>query len=438
LRGEIAGDTIGRQQVAHRAVLREQHLLDHAQRAVGGRTRCVCRVRRRHRNCRGRGGAGGARSLRLQPVAQRLQRTLQGGGGLGHGTPAFQQVVQCRGQHAAAHHQRRMTVIAAYQRAEFAPQRGHRAHLGLRRPLGKAPPVGAMADEIAQQLLGGVVAQARREPLVGAQPVGRGGPQQVGAKRLPGFAQHRRRALEQDRRVAGTGLQGGALHQAPEPAVEGVDGDGRLGGGHALVESARQRQGLQRRSLGHAALAQHRGDLLVGAARQRDQVVVEALAHLLGGTPRERDGQDMPGRHARQQQAQHAAHQQPGLAAAGAGLDHAAAGRVERAGDEFGVADGPLVDAVLAHGASAAAAGAGDAGAAATKPWRHRLRSSQRRHTDSAPLAGSGAPAPMRRRSSAMRCASRAALAGSGAGAATTVATPAAGSRASRGGCRLR
>ena len=118
-----------------------------------------------------------------------------------------------------------------------------------------------------------------------------------------------------------------------EPCVEGTDLDRPAGAQDPPIQRT-ERRCLRFRLRGRdAALDQGRDPLGVRRTRRRvrGQPFAQAQSHFAGGGTRERNGEDLVRRSALEQRAQHARHEDPGLARAGAGLDRAAARRV--AGD---------------------------------------------------------------------------------------------------------
>jgi hypothetical protein len=126
---------------------------------------------------------------------------------------------------------------------------------------------------------------------------------------------------------------GAARQQLREPGMEGTDLDRPAGREDAAVQG-RERVGERLGTPRRDAAQDERRDAL-GMARARRgmlrEPLVQPLPHLAGGGAREGDGEDLVRRDAFEQRAQHARDQHPGLARAGARLDHAAAGGI--AGD---------------------------------------------------------------------------------------------------------
>jgi hypothetical protein len=112
--------------------------------------------------------------------------------------------------------------------------------------------------------------------------------------------------------------------------VEGVDGERRLGRLHALVEAARARHGGIRLPGRQRAPPQKIAHLCLVADGQQAQPVGEARLDLACRLARVGDGENLARRRTVEQQPQDARHQQPGLAAAGAGLHHHGVARIER------------------------------------------------------------------------------------------------------------
>jgi hypothetical protein len=137
-------------------------------------------------------------------------------------------------------------------------------------------------------------------------------------------------ALQERRAPWQSGFQRRAFQEIEEPAVKGRYRRPWLCGQHRFQQPARARQQRLDRAIRHRALAQKYPHRRVVRQRQQLQPLVQTVGHLLRRLAREGDRQQLRGFGPRQQQTQHARHQQPGLAAAGAGLDHHRAGRIER------------------------------------------------------------------------------------------------------------
>ena len=125
------------------------------------------------------------------------------------------------------------------------------------------------------------------------------------------------------------GLQRGALDDGEKPGVKGADGDARLRRQHRFKQPARARQQAVDFIFRYRALMQKRAHRRVVGAGQQRQPVVQPGAHFACRLARESNRENIRWRHASQQQTQHARHQQPGFAAAGAGFDDDRVLRIE-------------------------------------------------------------------------------------------------------------
>ena len=118
------------------------------------------------------------------------------------------------------------------------------------------------------------------------------------------------------------GLQRRAFQQIEKPAVKGRHRRPRLCGQHRFQQPARARQQRVDFAIRHRPFAQECAHRRVVLQRQHSQPRMQTVGHLLRRLAREGDRQQFGRRSPSQQQAQHARHQQPGLAAAGAGFHH--------------------------------------------------------------------------------------------------------------------
>ena len=112
--------------------------------------------------------------------------------------------------------------------------------------------------------------------------------------------------------------------------MEGIDGDRGPAVQGELEQAPRLRQVARDFVIAERALAQKIAHRLLRCGGQQPQPVVEPRLHFLRRLAREGDGEDFRRRAAREQQAHDARHQEPGLAAAGASLDHHAVLGIER------------------------------------------------------------------------------------------------------------
>ena len=191
---------------------------------------------------------------------------------------------------------------------------------------------------------------------------------QLHRKALPRFGQQCARRIDQGCVLRRHLLRGwwpaararraerGQTDDAKKPAMKGVDGHSRLRRQHRLVEPARARQGSARFATVETALLQKVQCIGVSREREIAQPEIEPRAHFLRGFAGEGERENAARRSAGEQQAQHARHQQPGLATAGAGFDHGRALRVECAHEIVGAAHRMGAGAVCAHAAASGAA----------------------------------------------------------------------------------
>ena len=252
-------------------------------------------------------------------------------------------------------------------------------------------PVGTLRD---QRLQAG--ARARQPDLVDQrlQVLALGGarrrPQHVEPAE-PGLLQQRRALLAQLRAVARVGRQRADGCQRSEPAVEGGDLGAARMAQDGLVESACARGGGLGAGLAEPvpageALVQRR---IVGQ-RELAQRTVQSLAHLVCGEPREGHRQHLVGLAALDQRTHDPGHQQRRLAAARAGIDHDAGGRIDgRKPEDIGADRAPVDLETLARRVHD------------QWPLRHSPRLAQCPH--STPEACSGSPSWMRASSTGNR-----------------------------------
>jgi hypothetical protein len=213
-------------------------------------------------------------------------------------------------------------------------QRQARRRHRIRASPSRRPPFRPPRQQAVQQLAQAGQGQFRRQ-------LGEGGfhrpaplPPQLLGQGVPGLLPQQGGILDD---VAGRAQgQGRPGQQMEEPAVEGGDHGPRPGGQHLLQQLPRRRQGGPGLDFVEAALDQEVHRLGVRQQGQVGKPGVQALPHLRRRLAGEGDGQQFGGLRPRQQQPDHARHQQPGLAAAGAGLHHRVAGGVQ-GGEQGGV-----------------------------------------------------------------------------------------------------
>ncbi len=209
------------------------------------------------------------------------------------------------------------------QRFEF----GHGLGQGIGPALGPGPPFGALAHEALQQLAHAGQRQFRDQ---GAEGLLLGRTRLVAqgfGKTQPGFVQQQDIALDQPARRPR--LQRGMGQELEEPAVKG--GDLRPGPGidHGGEQAARLGQQRPRLGFVQAALGEECRHLGLAAQRQQLQPFQQPRPHLTRRLAGEGDRQQFRRLGPGQKQPDHARDQKPGLAAAGAGLDHGVGAGVE-------------------------------------------------------------------------------------------------------------
>jgi hypothetical protein len=285
--------------------------------------------------------------LARKPALRRFAETLHGGRQRRSRAPAVDQPPYGGNKLRLAHAARGIGIGTSAQRRQSALERG------LVVATSKCPPLGPLCQPLQQQsarrkvadrvdqllpcrALSRVVAARERRgemhPRVGTQAVG---------------------GLQQRRGERHPAAERGAREQLPEPAMEGLDRDRKPCGGNAFVELARRIDRRARRVERQAAHLQEVDNACVVGLCQLLQLAHQPRAHLLRRTARERDREDLAGRGAGQELPDDAAHQQPGLAAARAGLDHDGALRIAGAARERCRVDCVVVGKVAAHAASA-------------------------------------------------------------------------------------
>ncbi len=233
--------------------------------------------------------------------------------------PAFRDEPR-RGIQAAEH-------VFVLAHPQHTLQLGARHHHRILAAQARRPPLRAPRQQAVQQLAQAGQRQFRRQRGKGRFQRPAAFPPEPLDEGMPGLLAQQGGILDD---LAGRAQgQGGARQQVEEPAVEG--GDHRPGsrGQHLFQQPPRRRQRGPRLRLTEAALDQ---EIHRRLGRQQGQILqpgIQPLAHLRRRLAREGDGQQLRRLRPRQQQAQHARHQQPGLAAAGTGLHHGAAGGVE-------------------------------------------------------------------------------------------------------------
>ena len=218
--------------------------------------------------------------------------------------------------------------------------------------------------------------------------------QQFGSRRGQGISVRHARGQRRD------------LQQAREPAMERIDRQRLRTRQDAVVQAAGKWQLVPKVGGGNTPFEQQRGDLSVRRQRQRMQQRQQPFLHFLRCLAGKGNCQQGRRLAAGQQQTQHAGHQQPGFAAAGAGFDHDRRLRRASRGNESRGVDchavncvGPrcrrpdLVSYRRRHALASCRFQRGYQGRHAHQaPLRHRPRTAQYWHTVSIPEAGNGAP----------------------------------------------
>ncbi len=190
------------------------------------------------------------------------------------------------------------------------------------------PPVAALREHRVEQAAGLEIADQVDERVVGGTQFGMFFGQQAAPERRPGFAAQAARVFAQRGPLRHARRQRRPAQQAAEPAVERIDRHARRRLQHPRVQPARRGNQPRRIAFVDGAGNQFAHHCRVVSAGQLGEDIEQALAHLFGRLAREGDGKNVRGRRPHEQQPQHARHQQPGLAAAGAGLHHHRALRV--------------------------------------------------------------------------------------------------------------
>ena len=220
-----------------------------------------------------------------------------------------------------------------FVRGHFGRGRHIRQHRFKRRPRGKhlplTPPRHEGVEEAARI---GAAEQGVELP----KRSGRGTIRRLGAatrEQGPGLVHERAFGLGQ-RKAGQPGVETGARQNAAKPAVKCGDGDRRAGLLDRFDQTARPRQdGKRLRRVEPARFEKSAGGGVIEprqVAQPQPQPRFDLPRRLAGV----RNGKDVAGACAGEQNAQDARHQQPGLATAGAGLDHHAARRVQRLANE--------------------------------------------------------------------------------------------------------
>ena len=179
--------------LAHPALLGQEHGLQPQQCAVGGGRGGPLRVGPVRGNTVGRR----LRGQLLQHLRQRIHGALHLFARPAYRAPARHHALQQLPVIGRAPAQRRVALRRAVLGAQRLVHQRHGALLRIGAALGKSPPVGAVADKIAQQLLGAVIADGLHQRFVRAQVGGCSRLQHLAAKSAPGFVEQGRRALEQ-------------------------------------------------------------------------------------------------------------------------------------------------------------------------------------------------------------------------------------------------
>ncbi|MCY1219269.1 hypothetical protein D9M72_312380 [compost metagenome] len=335
------------------------------------------------------GGLAGRRA-RFAPRGDRHQRIGDAGGValLGLAGRAQAQRQRLAGIAPAFVGQRLQQHVALGVFAQAVGQRLQRAAAFLHRP------------PFAARMEHGIEQRARLEVAHGVDQRFPGGAQvfvlrrgQRAPDRRPRFALHAQGILAQRRAGHDARCQRRAAQQRAEPAVEGIDGHAPGCGQHLRMQAARARQRLARCLRRQPTLHQRGDDVLVGIARQLRQHFQQAVAHFFGGLAREGDREDLVRRGAGQQQAHQARHQQPGLAAAGAGLDHDRARGIAGGARELGLRHGMAIalvgldlgiERIVDHHVFSTGTAVDS-----QKPLRHRPRAVQYTQAEASPNAGS-------------------------------------------------
>ena len=224
------------------------------------------------------------------------------------------------------------------------------------------PRASAVVEACAGSAFGGMArvhqSGVEMQPGIAAQPVGR-----LGERRCERHSGAERRARK----------------ELPEPAMEGFDRRWRGRRQDAFVQPACPRKRTHRVRTTQSPFAQERDDGLIVAVGERAQRRDEPRTHFLRCSARERDGENLAGRRAVEQQAHDARNQQPGLAAAGAGFDHRTGTRIDGTARERDLVDRPVIGEVVAHGAAPGTTSSSGPSPSASIQWprRHRPRISQ-------------------------------------------------------------
>ncbi len=281
-----------------------------------------------------------------------LPSSSQGGSGAYHPLQSLRPLhVPLQPRRAVARHQRQVFPAVGEESRRVQQVLGHRVRLPhpqqlfqrqarrrhrIRASPSRRPPFRPPRQQAVQQLAQAGQGQFRRQfgegRFHGPAPL----PSQLLGQGVPGLLAQQRGILDD---VAGRPQgQGRPGQQMEEPAMEGGDHGTGPGGEHLLQQPPRLRQGGPGLGLAQAALDQEVHRLGVRQQGQVGKPGVQALPHLRRRLAGEGDGQQLGRLRSRQQQPDHARHQQPGLAAAGAGLHHGIAGGVQ--GGEEGMGHG--------------------------------------------------------------------------------------------------
>ena len=238
------------------------------------------------------------------------------------------------------------------------------------------PPVAALMEHGVKQSPRLKVTHQVRKRLVHGAQLGVIFRQQAAPERRPGFTAQPTGIFTQRCPLRHAGRQRRATQQRTKPTVECIDRHALRRFQHARIQPARRRDQQWGLTLVDSAGDQLTHNALIIRTGQLREDVQQALAHLFGCLACERNGENVRRCRTGQQQAQHARHQQPCLAAARAGLHHNRAQRITRSAREIFGGNGGAVAfvSVVIH----ACPSAGSRGAPSVQyPLRHRPRAAQ-------------------------------------------------------------
>jgi hypothetical protein len=215
------------------------------------------------------------------------------------------------------------------KRAQGVEQGGSRLRFVAR----AGQPFGAARHAIAHQCLGAGLTDIGKQADKGLRHLARGLALQTRGKGLPQFVEAARTVFGQCR-AGEVGSERRHGNQLQEPAVEGVDRQPRLRGGQAFVQVARPGQRCRIVAwVCDSALGEKVDSFRGRRGSKETQPVENTLLNLARRLAREGDSQNFRWLSSGQQQADDARRQQPGLAAAGTGLNDGTARRIEHGMD---------------------------------------------------------------------------------------------------------